>query len=773
MPPERPPSMLTRLRAAGVVPGLLLVLVACAALWWGNRFIPLHNWLFFRYLGIWALVALFAVSSWAAGLRLLSRLLPDPPHLGERLLWGFALGVLTFFAGIFAGGVVGLYGVVFFFAWPALLLAWGAPAAWRELRRARRHLRRFGFRLFLPRGPADAAGAVLLIVGCLAVYLQVLTPNNVGADSVWYHLPIAEHYVAAGAIRPFREGWYNGTLPQLASILYTWAFQAPGGLFEHMALSAHLEFALFVATLAGIAVLVRRLVGARAPFAGGLMFLFPGFLVYDSNLIIGADHVLAFWAPPLALAAIRWGRTFGRREAILTGLLTGAALLTKYHALLFLVPLSLWAVASAVRHRRVGPLLVWGGVAVAVWAPHWAKNWLFYADPFFPMLHRWLPSHPFPPGAAELMAEVLTPAQFRFTGTPGQKALALLQIPFNFAFVTHDWDFHGARPVFGSLFTCLLVALPFVRARLRLWLLVAAIHAGVLVWFVTAHEDRYLQALLPAMVACSGALLVLIWRRGAVARAAALLLVGSQAISGADVYFYRVHGMAGDNPLKAFVDFVSLAQGGHYDDQTRVWGDLQRNDLSKRVPKGSKLLAHHFTEKLGAGIPSVLDGKGWQGAIDYLTPLNPASTLALWRSLGITHVWWDQSLPGRDTDVMAREAVFQHAAATFVPRTELINHYQFGAIVPNAPPDAANAATRIAWIGCGGDPPTGLYTPQDFAQGRNAADVGLAARPALAGANVVLHRGPCAWPSSEVSDAVNMQFNQRVNVGDVVVFVRR
>ncbi len=769
-----PAPFLSRLRRGGLVPALLLLAVAAAALWWADRFIPIRYWLFFRYLGYWACVALFVLPSWAAGLRLLPVVLRAPARLGERLSWGLALGVLLFFGGVFVAGALSLYGHLFFFAWPALLAVWGGPAAWRELDRARRHLRRFGFRLFLPRGPLEAAAAALLLLGVVAVYLQVLLPNNVGADAVWYHLPIAEHYVAAGGIRPFREGWYNGALPQLSSFLYGWAFQSPGSLFDHIALSAHVEFVLFLATLGTIGVLARRLAGARVPFAGALMFLFPGFLVYDSSLIVGADHVLAFWAPPLALAVLRWGRRFETREAILVALLTGGALLTKYHALLFLVPLSLWAVAAAVRCRRFRPLLVWGATAVAVWSPHWAKNWLFYGDPFYPLLHRWLPSHPLPPGAADLMAEVLMTPAFRFTGTVHQKLLDLLQIPFSFSFTTHDWDFHGPRPIFGSLFTCLLVALPFVRARLRLWLVIVAVHVGVLVWWVTAHEDRYLQALLPAMVACSAALLVLIWRRGLLARAAVLVLVGSQAIAGADVYFYRAHGMAGDNPLKLFVDYVNLEHGGQYDQQRRVWGDLDQNDLSGRLPKGSKLLAHAYTEKLGPGIPSVIDARGWQAAIDYLALPTPAAALALWRRLGVTHVWWDQSLPSnRDMDMMAREGVFQRAAALLVPRTEPVHHYQVGALVSNFDAAAAAAPTRIAWIGCGNDPPTGVYDARALAEGRGGQDIGLAGRPALANANVVLRRVSCPAPAPEIADALNIQFVQRSSDGSIVVLVRR
>jgi hypothetical protein len=748
-----------RLRRAGLLPGVLLLAATAGALIWLDRFSPLRHWLFFQYLAIWIAIALFAAASWAAGLRALSLLLPTPLRLDERLLVGFAVGVLIFFAGIFAGGILHLYGVVFFFAWPALLLGWGGRSAWRELGRLRVHLRRFGFRLFQPRGIVEAAAAAVLVVGTLAVYLQVLTPTNVGADSVWYHLPVAEDYVASGGLHPFREGFYNATLPQLASFLYTWAFMAPGDLFHRMALSAHLEFALFLATLAGIGVVVRRLCGPRAPLAGALMFVFPGFLMFDSNLIVGADHVLAFWVPPLVVA-------------VLAALPLGGAMLTKYQAIYIFVPLALWAMAAAVRFRRWRPLVAWALAVLAVWSPHWLKNAIFYGDPFYPMLHGWLPSHPFPPGADALRAQVLTPPQFRLTGSPGQKLLDTLVVPFSFSFAPHDWDFHGARPVFGSVFTCLLVGLPFARARLRLWLLTIAIHLGVVVWFVTAHEDRYLQALLPAMVAAAGALALLLWRRGTLARAGVAALVVSQAIAGADVYFYRVHGMAGDAPLKAFVDFVSLGQKGQYQDQLRVWGDVDRNDLSGRVPKGGKVLAHHLVEQLGLQVPSVTDGVGWQAAVDYLAHPTPADTLALWRSLGITHVSWKDPVQPRDRDFLAREAVFQRATALYVPRSETVGQYPFGALDDRAQPAAAHVPTNIAWIGCSGDLETGIYTPRGYAESQAPTARGLTVA-ALGGANVVMRHLACGFPSPEVAGAIDAQFSRRVQVGDILLLTRR
>jgi len=58
--------------------------------------------------------------------------LPVERPMGMRLFVGL---------GIFLGGLAGLFGGIFFFAWPGLMLAFGARPAWRDVRRTRRHLR--------------------------------------------------------------------------------------------------------------------------------------------------------------------------------------------------------------------------------------------------------------------------------------------------------------------------------------------------------------------------------------------------------------------------------------------------------------------------------------------------------------------------------------------------------------------------------------------------------------------------------------------------------
>ncbi|HEY0715905.1 MAG TPA: hypothetical protein VGF45_24695, partial [Polyangia bacterium] len=253
---------------------LNLVLVAALVVYAlvANHHFPIRHWLFVSYARAWAAGIVFVASALCAGLALTGWLLGTRSQpllrLGERLVVSFAVGVWVFVVGLFVAGLLGWLGRIFFFAWPLLLIAVGAVPAARQLRAGHRHLRRFGFALIRPRGPLEVAAAVLIVISLVAIYLQVITPINLGADAHWYHLPIAEHYATQRRIDAFAEGWYLGAYPQLASLIYTWAFLTPGELFDRAALASHLEWLLFLATLASVAPLARRLVGAgrRLPY---------------------------------------------------------------------------------------------------------------------------------------------------------------------------------------------------------------------------------------------------------------------------------------------------------------------------------------------------------------------------------------------------------------------------------------------------------------------------------------------------------------------------
>jgi hypothetical protein len=766
------PRPWSRLRTAGSLLALVAALVVFASV--ANHHFPLREWLLFMYLCYWLGAAFLAAAALSAGLALASIVIRRRGQVGEHLTLAFALGVLVFALGIFLGGLAQLFGSVFFFAWPGLLLVLTGRRAWRDLCQLRRELGRGFFARLLPHGWLETIAAVFLAICLLAVYLQVMTPLNVGGDSYWYHLPIAEHYVASGGIGPFVEGWYLGTYPHLASWLYAWAFMSPGALFDHVALSSHIEWMLFLATLAGVSVFARQLLGGiRVPYAAAAVFLFPGLFLYDSSLITGADHILAFWAPALGIALVRMGERFTRREAALAGALLGATILTKYQGSYFFVPSALLVLLLAIRARRIGPAIAWAVSCLAISAAHWLKNWIDYGDPFYPLLHKVFRDHPFHEGAGDLM---YWDAQFLLTGKFWEKVSKTLAALVNYSFVPHDWSgFHGDRPVFGSLFTLLIPVLLFLRGRRRLWLTIVGVHIGILIWFVTNHQDRYLQALLPWMAACTAAILSMAWRGGLVVRIAVFVLVAFQVAWGADVYFIRNHSMIGDSPLKMTIDHIAAGQQRRYAARRKLhFGSLQA--VGQHLPADAKVLVHERHDRLGLGTASISDTLAWQGGVDYKVLDTPKAAYDLWRKMGATHVmWWPER--GASPGEMAREAVFARTVDLWAEVPEQVDDKRL-ARLRSEPRDSAAAEqpTTIAWLACS-DVPNGMYSPRglvDRSPSATFAEEDLRTKPleALAGANAIVRRSSCDF-GQDASAVIAGHFKQMSQSGDVTLWVRR
>ena len=162
-------------------------------------------------------------------------------------------------------------------------------------------------------------------------------------------------------------------------------------------------------TLVGVGALYRRVLGERSPLAWTALFVFPGIFCYDSGLVLGADHVAALFAAPVALLALRFSEAPNRRWALLLGAAVAAALDTKYTAVL-LLPLPLALVAKAAlgqpdrRRTFVSSGLTLLGSIVVLTAPHWLKNAVYYGDPLFPLLRRFFPAHPWQEAAEAPLA---------------------------------------------------------------------------------------------------------------------------------------------------------------------------------------------------------------------------------------------------------------------------------------------------------------------------------------------------------------------------------
>ncbi len=709
-----------RVRSAGVAVALAAALVLFGAV--GHWHYPIQKWLFWRYAGYWLAVIVWAAVSFGLGHLALRRVYRVTLPLLEHVILAFALGVYGFELAMFGLGLCQGYRGPAFFALPLVLLGLVALPLFRFAKRLRRGLARHARSC-----PRIGAGALAIAFGCLGlgmVYFNILTPDNIQFDARWKHMALAEDYVAHGGVHPAPEGWLFAARPNITSFLYAWAFLLPRGrLFDHMVLSAHLEFAIFLmTTVVGIGALVRKLVPKADPrWVWAARFLFPGVLLYDSSVSGGADHAGALYAVPIALCLFRVYRDLDLRHTALLATFLSAATLVKETAALMLVPLPVLAVALRVtintvkaargrlapeqkRRLYLAPLLA-TGVCLAATSPLWLKNYLFYGDPLYPNLHRFFSPRPWSEAAAYKFTWGYSAGQMWAPSRDMAGLIKTFKALFTYSFIPNDWkNFHRNVPVFGSLFTLLLACLPFLRGTRRIWGLVLWVHLGIFAWYSVHHQDRYLQGILPIMTAATAAMLILVWRSfGAAVRVALCALVGLQIVWGGDVFFIQTHAMT-RSPAKKVIDLLSAGYERKYEERFTV--EKQYQAVGAALPKGARVLYHEQHLHLGAGAESVLDSQLWQYALEYGDAGTPEGVRQMLRQSGITHVYF---APARSVGAksIAADILFQEFAIHHLVDQKHIGNGILGR-VPETPSTKPFSDT-VAALTCKVGPPRGLY----------------------------------------------------------------
>jgi hypothetical protein len=207
---------------------------------WVNKFYALKDWLVWRYGGYWLGALLLTLTCQVVGMPIVSRLGKDF-RWSERLLFAQVLGMIVFSSCMFGLGMLGLFYRPLFWLVPLVLLALGARSSLRFARRFWR-LRRVMYRR--PRAPASPLRLLAWgfgIFSLILLYSQIIHPLNSSFDARWYHLSLAEQYTARGTILRYPNGSFVNVYPQLATLLYTWAFLAPGAeLFDRVGLCSHM-----------------------------------------------------------------------------------------------------------------------------------------------------------------------------------------------------------------------------------------------------------------------------------------------------------------------------------------------------------------------------------------------------------------------------------------------------------------------------------------------------------------------------------------------------
>ncbi len=690
---------------------MLLLSAAGFAIFY-DRFYPIGEWLFWRYASYWAACALWTTGCLSTGYLLVRKLRGQPLPFVETLCLSFASGVVVFYLLMNVLGTLGALQWPTFFVLPLLMAAAGAMPLARLVRRYARHVRscsQSGRAKTILHTLVWAFGLLVLAM----IYFKIITPENAQFDARWQHLALAEQYAHVGFIPRFAEGWTIATNPHLAAILYTWAFLIPTGeLFDQVALSAHLEFTCFLWAIATIPPAVRLLVpGSRATGSWVVRFLFPGVLLYDSSLAGGADHIAALFALPIFITLVRAMPTLPPGRCALLALMMAGAAMTKVTAGLMLVPGAALTVAAVVVWRSVRERqLRWRGpaaaavVALAATAFFWARNWIWYGDPVYPSFYEYLTLRPWTEDAANLFEWGYKEHQFWRPERSWSGILESLTALFTFSFVPHDWNrFHGKVPVFGSLFTLLILCLPFLKNTKRIWGLVGLTLAAVFTWYSVHHQDRYLQTLVPWMAAVTAAIIIRIWQTNRLSRIAVSILIVTQVLVGADVYFIQSHAMI-RSPVKRVADLLAAGHKGQYQKRLEVFSGWVA--VRKALPEDAHVLLHDNHVHLGLSRRTTSDWSTWQYGMSYGRLGSPREVWELLHDLGVTHlVWRDQTSKGWDS-VAGDLAFFDFAFRYTVDRKKIGRHWV--ARMPVEPPRDVPFG-KVAFFGCDDFYASGLY----------------------------------------------------------------
>jgi hypothetical protein len=650
-----------------------------------------------------ALCALFVLACYASGLAVVTRLTPGGTRDGSGPV-AFALGVLLFGVAVGVGGLCDMLGPTFFWVLPTAMIAVGVRPLAKQVAALPET---FGRALDMRRTELVLWGVGVVCL-CL-LYPQVLNPDNLNYDARWYHLRAAERYALAGAQVRTPEGDYLLTLPQLSSWLYTWAFLAPSqALQEHVRLSLHVELATVLGTLAGIPALARaldpELSRGASRVAWVALFFSPSIFVYDTAVLGGADHIAALWSAPVLLT---WLQARARRDLqswALFGLLLGGVI-AKYTAMFWVAPVVVavaidWGLNLGLRRLVVrvwGPLVA-AGAGLAVTSVYWARNWVWYHNPIYPMGGKVFGNTPWSVDAEYHLHRFSTENTFVTPGTAGNKLREAARALGTYWTELYTWgDFVGFQPAFGFAFAVMVLSLPFLPRARRLWLAVGLIHVGVLLWFLVNHQMRYLTVLVPVMAAVISCIAWRWWSDQSVLPKVAVLGVAVlQVAAFGDVPLRRTHRMNGHrSPLEAGLDY--LAEGTPNPPRQDSW-----RELAAPLPEHALVLVHGNWPVLGFPRQTMTDTTGLQFGINYGRWGSVTQTVRELRRMGATHIAW--TAQSEQLDSVAGEAILWGTVAATIKRSG-VGAWSVGELAaPTAEP-----SDRLLYVGCGAAYPTGLY----------------------------------------------------------------
>jgi len=427
---------------------------------------------------------IFLLVAGSVGLWLVRRLSPPGSSDLETLLYAAALG-LGLMAYLVLG--LGLTGLLYPVSLQLTTLVIGlltAPYA-REL------LGRLSSLAQGLRGWLDSGSAIrrisALVTGLIALLALVHTLGPAwDYDGLMYHLPGPAYFLANHRILPNLDNWYvNG--PFTVELLFTYGLAYGDVVFAKL---IHYSFG-WVYVAAAVAVAQRWLGPRQAWFSAVILLGMPTLPIWASFAYVDLG-----WASFefLALAAgLMWWQTRSDRWLVLAGVLTGLAVGSKYPGLMGCAAMCGLVAALSAGHglgRLVRNLSLFLGVALALAAPWYAKNWLWFGNPVYPLYL----------GGPGWDAERLRLYQ-AYLGTfgAGRSLLDWLLLPWNIYARHEQFGAVMNRIDVPSLLFPLLLLYPLRRGPRAINLLLAFAAARSMLWAFGSQQTRFLLPAFPAM----------------------------------------------------------------------------------------------------------------------------------------------------------------------------------------------------------------------------------------------------------------------------------
>lgn len=341
---------------------------------------------------------------------------------------------------------------------------------------------------------------VVALLGLVFTALAALAPPHY-YDSLVYHLALPEIYVREHKISFVPFNLYSH-FPENAEMLFALAL-----LFQDDVLANLIVWLFTALSGAGIYGAAARLAGKKtAGLALALFWTMPAVMLLGSGTYV--EMVSACFVFLAVLALGYWWEEEKKPWLILSALLTGLAMGTKYTGVLTGAVLSLLVLAKSCRlsswRQKIQPLFIFVGLASLVVSPWLIKNGVFVQNPVFPFFTNIFGSGSIPWGQETAQGYFAMLTEYH----PNSHSLKdLLLLPWRA--VMESTKFGGGFDVLGDTGWVIFLALlplallaPSPPPAVKVLAAYSALH--FLLWFRTAQVLRFLTAITPLLAILAG-----------------------------------------------------------------------------------------------------------------------------------------------------------------------------------------------------------------------------------------------------------------------------